>query len=124
MKGNSLKEMVSKIMMLVARIFPPDPKPHVGENDEIIVNERMAVACRVIKDTDGYFSVFRFDQLTNVELPHGDQRFPDRDMAISAARKLALFDSPALSTSFSGAGETRVSQLKANLRRLYCYIQP
>lgn len=97
MKGNSLKKMVSKIMALAARILPPAPKPQVEENDGLlVVNERMAVACRVNEDAEGYFSIFRFDQITNAELPHDRGSFPDRDTAIAAAWELAYFDSPAL----------------------------
>jgi hypothetical protein len=82
--------MLSRIFDLVNRVYPARPVPDTRNDDGIlIVNERMAFACRVTENKEGYFNLFIFDLLTGDELQQNHyQSFPNVNLALVEAHRI------------------------------------
>lgn len=73
--------------------MPPVPASPAGE-PLLVVNKQMAIACRVVKEEDGFFTLFAFDQITERPLNTHVGSLPDLDMALAEARRIVHLQPP------------------------------
>ncbi len=93
------RHLVPEIFALVDRLFPPKiaskAKQEIPKDDGLlIVNERLQIACRVQQDSEGYFTLFSFDQITGNEFQKYDKSFSDCEIAIVEAHRLIHVKGP------------------------------
>ena len=97
----SIKQMLSRMIALVTRVFefetPLDGLQRPAENDNsLIVNTDLEVACRIWEDSHGRFNLLIFDQITGNELQMSGSSFPNRALAVVEAHRKLHINCPVL----------------------------